>query len=730
LGAVLSGSGHPNHHVDGSDHNFDVLRDDTTIAMARRWNASSTLVSLLLIGVGALEDSDDGRDLLEARPMATQATDERTTALGQSCTFPFEFEGSLADDCVEFNGQEWCVVANGQWAVCDPASPEQTSIQNGEPKPVVINEVVHAPDQISNDKDWIELKNMGDQDLDLTGYVVKDDKLDELGFVIGSTPLCKGRGRSIVPANGYLHLIRDAECGFSFGLASDEEVSLFDPEGILVDSVSWNKGDAPKGLSWGRLPDGTGEFTNTVPTPLQPNVEGSLPATTEGDCCARIQEELPTFFTDHPVVVIDTFGQELIKASRAKSHVCSCTCTGAFGCAATESKDVNSTAAVRVRGNSSARDHIKKSFAVEFQDEQGNAIDANWFGLSKDDDWVLYGPEPDVTFMRNFVTYHLGRESGEYAANTKFVEVFLNTDNSKKLDYDKHYHGLYVAMDRIERGSHRVNVTKLDPQVDPSGGYIFKYDNDNIDADDIVFRTKATDLEMVLVYPKGDGVWVEDLQPLISYVDDFEAALFADNFQDPVNGYVQYMDKAAFINYLLVVEISKNPDGYRGSTFIHKDSGGPLAMGPLWDYNEAFGICCGFPLRGWNPEEADSEERRERTIGPAGWRFDVCIEEDGPWCIDDPVDGMSQWYQRLWQDPAFRLATAERWQELRAGSFSNAAVSTFLSEQSQLIRVAAERDYERWPEKVQGPFAQEIQIMRNWIIQRMEWMDEELSKEF
>lgn len=692
-------------------------------------STSTILLCVVLIGAGAAEETVEGKDLLEAQTTSVQVPLGRTTALGLPCTFPFVFEGSTVNDCVEFNGQEWCIVSDGQWAVCDTATPERTSNQTSKPKPVVINEIVHAPDQISNGKDWIELKNLGNQDLDLTGYVIKDEKLEDAGFLIGSTPICQGRGRSIVPANGYLHLIRDAECGFSFGLASDEEVSLFNPEGDLVDFASWTKGNAPRGLSWGRIPDGTGEFTNNVPTPLQPNVEGSLPATTKGDCCARIQEELPTFFSDLPIVVIDTFGQELIKASRATSHVCSCTCTGAFGCSATDAKDVNSTAAVRVRGNSSARDHIKKSFAVEFQDEKGNAIDANWFGLSKDDDWVLYGPEPDLTFMRNFITYHMGRESGEYAANTKFVEVFLILDNSKKLDYDKHYHGLYVAMDRIERGSDRVNVKKLDPQVDPSGGYIFKYDNDNIDDDDIVFRTKATDLEMVLVYPKGDGVWLEDLQPLINYVDGFEAALFADNFQDPASGYAQYINIAAFINYLLVVEITKNPDGYRGSTFMHKDRGGVLAMGPLWDYNEAFGICCGFPLQGWNPEEAGSEEWRERTIGPAGWRFDVCVEENGPWCIDDPVDGISQWYQRLWQDPSFRIATAERWKELRAGSFSDSAVTEFLAEQSQLIRVAAQRDYERWPEKVQGPFVQEIQIMRNWIIQRMRWMDQELSKE-
>ena len=32
---------------------------------------------------------------------------------------------------------------------------------------------------------------------------------------------------------------------------------------------------------------------------------------------------------------------------------------------------------------------------------------------------------------------------------------------------------------------------------------------------------------------------------------------------------------------------------------MHKDRDGPLRMGPAWDYNEAFGECCGYPIDGW-----------------------------------------------------------------------------------------------------------------------------------
>jgi hypothetical protein len=31
---------------------------------------------------------------------------------------------------------------------------------------------------------------------------------------------------------------------------------------------------------------------------------------------------------------------------------------------------------------------------------------------------------------------------------------------------------------------------------------------------------------------------------------------------------------------------------------MRKDKGGPLVLGPIWDLNEAFGVCCGYPIEG------------------------------------------------------------------------------------------------------------------------------------
>lgn len=69
--------------------------------------------------------------------------------------------------------------------------------------------------------------------------------------------------------------------------------------------------------------------------------------------------------------------------------------------------------------------------------------------MPEDDDWILYGPELDQTQgMRNYLTYNLARDSGNYASRTVYVEVFLWQDGSESLSMD-HYNGIYLAMEKM-----------------------------------------------------------------------------------------------------------------------------------------------------------------------------------------------------------------------------------------------------------------------------------------
>ncbi|MEZ4988403.1 MAG: CotH kinase family protein [Saprospiraceae bacterium] len=121
----------------------------------------------------------------------------------------------------------------------------------------------------------------------------------------------------------------------------------------------------------------------------------------------------------------------------------------------------------------------------------------------------------------------------------------------------------------------------------------------------------------------------------------------------------------------------KNVDGYRLSAYFYKnrDSEGGKYNARV-DFNIAFGIgdyCGGSDYTGW-----------------AHQFNDVCPED--AWIIHF-------WWEQLWSDPAFSyLRVANRWQELRAGVWSDQkAIFGIIDSLRNLLNQSQERNFERWP---------------------------------
>ncbi len=111
--------------------------------------------------------------------------------------------------------------------------------------PVAINEVESNGDAT----DWIELINNGSAPVDLSGYILRDNK-DSDAF-----PIPAG---TVVAAGGYYTADVDA----AFGLGGADSARLFAPDGTtLVDSYEWT---AHAATTYGRCPNGTGAFATTA----------------------------------------------------------------------------------------------------------------------------------------------------------------------------------------------------------------------------------------------------------------------------------------------------------------------------------------------------------------------------------------------------------------------------------------------------------------------------------
>ena len=731
-------------------------------------------------------------------------------ATSEECVFPVEFQGNLAEDCVEWNGDEWCKSASGQWGVC---APRDAGPVGGDTSGLRLSEV---NPQSGSKADWVEIVNLGSESASLSGFrLVRADASKEGDGVpptvaeillMGETPgdekkdglseyplgegACAGEHRLEPGARLVLERAKkekkkkddeeteEAEaqaqgsgspdpCSFDFGLSpKGGRLALIRPDGEAADTAEW-QGILP-GLSVAQVPEGAGTFIAAEPTLGGPNVAASEAVLREaevrsaeeqaikeaeeaekeagqdtkkenkgpapgsdvgGECCRKL--EAIGFRSELPVVIIDA-ARKVPDEPKVPVQLCTC---GAEG---SPEKDYKGQAGAETRGNSSQRQHKKKSMLIELKDETGEDREFKLLGLPKEEDFVLYGPESDKTQgLRNYLAFNFARRMDRYASEAEFVEVFLNQGSSPLSMRD--YHGVYLLGEKIKRGKKRVDICKHDREKDLEGGYILKHDNDNIDKGDLIFtigsnsrRSKFPLLKMVMVYPKGNQ---DEMEPELTFakqwLDAFEAALVSDEWTDPEVGWRRFADEDSFIDYFLGVEMTKNPDAYRGSTYMHKDCGGLLAMGPMWDYNEAFGVCCGYPIEGYRDGGRSSGSSGGSAISPEGWRFNIC--KSGRRCKEDPLDGISRWYLRLWDDPIFQRNLRNRWAELRApgGNLEQVEVDKLITDARDLIRPAAGRNYQRWGSQADlgdsRRWQREVDDLQTWLQERLSWLDQALT---
>jgi hypothetical protein len=446
---------------------------------------------------------------------------------------------------------------------------------------------------------------------------------------------------------------------------------------------------------------------------------GSRCSPTIAETYCFMEPDLAAFSSNLPLVILDTFGRPVpygqtcpvaarfVEAGKGRSRLLS-------------PPDFQGLGEINVRGHTSLR-NPKHCFHFQTAHEEKVAHKVALLGLPKESDWVLYGPYSDKSLIRDVLGYELSNRIGRYAARTRLVEVFLNEARGKLRPRD--YIGVYVLEEKIKRGKSRVDIEKLTPQdtTEPniSGGYIIKKDHtdliDDPDPSIPIFRASARRKELSFrssngtqfyyVEPKGDAITAEQKLWLSQYIKQFERVLYSDAFQDTKAGYAAYIDPGSFIDHYLLVELSKNIDGFRFSTFYYKDRGARLNMGPIWDWNLTFG----------------NASQRE-GYNPRGW---YCSQLD---------DQQYSWFRRLFEDPDFAQRVVDRWGELRTNQFAAGKILARVDDLAALLGEAQARNFKRWrilgrntwPNAFVGEtFEEEISFLKRWIQQRIEWMDGE-----
>lgn len=364
---------------------------------------------------------------------------------------------------------------------------------------------------------------------------------------------------------------------------------------------------------------------------------------------------------------------------------------------------------IEQRGSSSGG-MPKKSYGFETWNGQGIEIDTPLLGMPSQSDWILSASYADKSLMRNVLSYDIFNKMGHYASRTQYCEVWLN----------EVYQGVYILMEKIKRDDNRVRIAKLNPWdtagAEVTGGYIFKIDKNTGSGGsgwNSMFNMPASSSSkhyFQYEYPKETEIQPQQAAYIKKFVDSFEIALAGNNYQDKNTGWRKYANEKTFIDYMLLNEISKNVDGYRISTYLHKEKvtdGNKIKIGPAWDFDIAWynaDYCEGNTTNGW------------------AYNFNyVC-------CCGVPF-----WWERMMSDTTFAQNVRCRWNDLRQNTLSFDSLFQYIDSTATLLNESQQRNFQTWqilgvatwPEPTPNPttYAAHIQRLKNWITNRFAWLD-------
>ncbi|MDB4050179.1 CotH kinase family protein [Flavobacteriaceae bacterium] len=325
----------------------------------------------------------------------------------------------------------------------------------------------------------------------------------------------------------------------------------------------------------------------------------------------------------------------------------------------------------------------KKPYQIKFGDK------TEILNMPKDKKWVLLAELSDKSLIRNKIAREIANISRfDYVPQAEYLEVFIN----------KEHVGAYLLGQKVEESKNRVNIG--------DNGYLIEIDTDangRISDDDVYFRSNEWSSRY------EDGVFnikepsieydSDEFNLIKNHINDFETALFSNNFKDPDSGYRSFIDIPSFVDWFIVNEISKNQDARSySSIYFNYIPGEKIKMGPVWDFDLAFG----------NVDYSNAEN------------------PDGFWIKEN------LWYKRMFEDPFFSDLIKSRF------SYYDGNLSSILSKIDgfeDYISKSQKKNFEIWdilskdvwPIPVKYDTHHEyVEYLKTWIDNRMSWLETRL----
>lgn len=370
----------------------------------------------------------------------------------------------------------------------------------------------------------------------------------------------------------------------------------------------------------------------------------------------------------------------------------------------------NGNIGIETRGNST-QGFDKKTYSLELRSASNEDTSVNLFGMGGEEDWILHAMVIDKSQVRIPMSFYLAQRMGHYASEWKYVELILNGD----------YRGIYILVEKIKRDDDRVDIAKLDADDlagdSLTGGYILRIDwLDNPQGFSSNYNSQGGNpMFYQWYYPKADKIKPQQASYIESWMDTFEEAVFSSDYTNSSGiRYTDYIDVNSFTDFLLINEFSKNSDGYKLSSYVHKEKdskGGKLVAGPIWDFDQTYGVstvCSNHIYTGWTYLQNQND------------------------CED--LESMPMWWQAMMQDPSFQNRLKCRWTDFRQSFMDTDSLMNWIIADTTFLSDAIARNFEKWndfigasiwiePFPIPQSYEEEISTMKTWISNRLNWMD-------
>lgn len=290
-------------------------------------------------------------------------------------------------------------------------------------------------------------------------------------------------------------------------------------------------------------------------------------------------------------------------------------------------------------------------------------------------DWKLNPNVYDITMLHNQTAFSMSQMSKlDYTPRFRYVDLMFNG----------RYNGTYMLGEYLSVGSARINVG--------DDGYVLNIGSNSSGS---AFLTGYLERPVSILYPTTQPASVVNY--IAGVVRDAETVLYSSNFADASYGWRRYMDENSFVDWYLINEIAKNQSGaFNSNCIMNYKRGGKLKMGPVWDFEKAFGDT--------------------GSTGSSGF-----------------VIKNVSWYKRLFQDPAFVAAVKERFDYYYNHQED---ILKSINENAQYLKYAIQEDNTKWdtfkPYMSSNAdtwvlYQGQVSSMKSWLTERMRWLKEQFD---